>query len=107
MTWLKIVGEHYGVRPMVYSLSGISDYLGDNLTDWPLWIANFYQPGAPKMPAAWTKTNQTWRFHQFDDAGWVEGIPRGNFVDLNVFNGSRASFDQFLEKSVLHPSILG
>jgi len=100
-TWLKIVGDHFKVRPIVYSLAGISPYLGSRFTSSPLWIANFYQT-CPKMPAAWGSTIP-WTFFQFDDAGYVEGIARGHFVDLNVFNGSRADFDRFLDESYLGP----
>jgi lysozyme len=100
--WVKMVGEHYKVRPIVYSLAGISSFLGDDLTASPLWIANFYQT-CPKMPAGWLKTSPPtpWTFFQFDDAGHVDGIRPGVFVDLNVFNGTQAQFVQFLADSDL------
>lgn len=100
--WLEIVGTHYKVRPMVYSLSGISSYLGSSLTESPLWIANFYQT-CPKMPSAWASATPPipWTFFQFDDAGKVDGVDPGRFVDLNVFNGTRAQFDRFLAESYL------
>lgn len=98
--WLEIVGKHYKVKPVVYSLAGISSYLGSRFTGSPLWIANFYQQ-CPKMPSAWRASEPQipWTFFQFDDAGVVDGIPAGNYVDLNVFNGTRADFDLFLLNS--------
>lgn len=102
-TWLKLVGDHFHVKPMVYSLSGISSYLGSSLTASPLWIANFYQT-CPKMPSAWmTPREIPWTFFQFDDAGHVDGIAAGNYVDLNVFNGTRAQFDAFLANAYVGP----
>lgn len=100
--WLAIVGKHYQVKPMVYSLSGISSYLGTGLTGSPLWIANFYQT-CPKMPSAWLASSPPvpWTFFQFDDAGQVDGLDGGRFVDLDVFNGTRAQFDAFLASSYL------
>ena len=99
-TWLKVVGDHYKVRPIVYSLAGVSSYLGTKLTSSPLWIANFYQ-ACPKMPSAWLDSKTKWAFFQFDDAGKVDGVDPGNFVDLDIFNGNRAAFDAFLEQSYL------
>ena len=99
-TWLKVVGDHYKVRPIVYSLAGVSSYLGTKLTASPLWIANFYQ-NCPKMPSAWVDTSTRWAFFQFDDAGKVDGVASDNFVDLDIFNGNRAAFDKFLEESYL------
>jgi lysozyme len=103
-TWLGTVGDHYKVRPIVYSLAGVSSYLGSRFTSSPLWIANFYQ-SCPKMPAAWTKPGASipWKMFQYDDAGHVDGIAPGHFVDLNVFNGTRADFDRFLDESYLGP----
>ncbi len=80
------------VRPIVYSLSGVSYALGDAFKDYPLWVANFYQT-CPRMPTGWDH----WWFHQFDDRGVIPGVT-GN-ADLDVWNGTRDELDAFIADS--------
>lgn len=78
--WLKIVEEHYGVKPILYTYHNfyLSVFRGDDrFDDYPLWIA-FYN--VEKKPD--NKIGQ-WIFWQFTDKGKIDGISEP--VDLNVF----------------------
>jgi lysozyme len=87
--WLNDVEAELHVRPIVYSLSGVSYALGDAFADYPLWVANFYQT-CPRMPAAWDR----WWIHQFDDRGRIPGVT--GYADLDQWNGTRAELDAFI-----------
>lgn len=75
LTWLKIVGEHYGRAPIVYSSEAyIRDILSDKIREnYPLWIARyrFFPPD-----------REDWAIWQFTDKAVVYGID--GLVDLNV-----------------------
>lgn len=63
--------------PMIYTFPGFLHYWGDELTQHPLWIANFTTAPHPQMPAGW----EHWTIWQHSDSGRVPGI--GGPVDLN------------------------
>ena len=75
LTWLKIVGEHYGRAPIVYSSEAyIRDILSDKIREtYHLWIARyrFFPPD-----------REDWAIWQFTDKAVVYGID--GLVDLNV-----------------------
>ncbi len=86
--WLDIVGEHYGVKPVIYTnVDFYTRYLGETFDEYPLWVAHYYQPGQPRI-------NRGWTFWQHSDRGRVNGIVSP--VDFNVFNGDSAAFRQLL-----------
>lgn len=79
--WLDIVGEAYGVKPIIYTgykfkLSYLSSPIFD---DYPYWIAHYY---VDKL-----QYRGKWAFWQHTDRGLLQGI-KGH-VDCNIFNGSR------------------
>ena len=78
--WLRIVEEHYGVKPIIYTYYKFKmRYLSDPyFDDYPYWIAHYYVD----------KVEYTgrWKFWQHTDAGRLPGI-RG-YVDLDIYNGS-------------------
>ena len=87
--WLEDVEAALHVRPIVYSLAGVSYALGDAFSEYPLWIANFYQ-SCPRMPTGWTD----WQIDQYDDKGKIPGVT--GYADLNSFNGDREAFEEFV-----------
>lgn len=79
-TWLQIVEERTGVRPIVYTQPKVRrGHLGNALNDYPLWIGE-YGVDAPSV--------EGWAIWQHSQEGRVAGIE--NRVDLNRFNGTRA-----------------
>ncbi len=80
LTWLRIVEQHYGVKPIIYTYYKFKmRYLSDAVFDsYPYWIAHYY---VEKVTY-----DGPWKFWQYTDAGKLPGI-KGD-VDLNVYNGS-------------------
>ena len=92
LTWLRIVGKHYHVRPIIYSNYKFrTDVLSDSaFNQYPFWVAHYYV----EKP----RGDIRWLFWQHTDCGRVEGI-RGT-VDCNLFNGTRQQLDSILIKDI-------
>ena len=92
-TWLSIVEQHTGVKPVLYiSQSFVNKHLPyapDIKKNYPIWIARYgeYKPDVRLV------------YWQLSPDGRVNGI-KGH-VDINVFNGYRQEFNQFLKGSLL------
>ncbi|MCI7310367.1 MAG: glycosyl hydrolase family 25 [Prevotella sp.] len=88
-TWLKIVEQQTGIRPVLYiSQIFVNKYLPlapDIKQNYDIWIARYgeYKPDVRLL------------YWQLGQDGRVSGI-RG-YVDINVFNGYRDAYDEFLE----------
>lgn len=97
--WLRIVGEYYGVKPIIYTNYAYKmQYLNtDEFNAYPFWIAHYYKKEL--------SYKGDWRFWQYTDCGTVKGI-RGN-VDCNVFNGSMADLRSFCITAEQFPIGLG
>lgn len=80
LEWLRIVENHYGVPPIVYTYYKFKlRYLSDSAFDaYPYWIAHYYVDKVEYEGA--------WKFWQHTDAGRLPGI-KGD-VDFNIYNGS-------------------
>lgn len=78
--WLRIVGDYYGVRPIIYTNHSFKKQYLDTpeFAEYPFWIAHYYKKQL--------NYHGKWHFWQYTDCGTVKGI-RGN-VDCNVFNGT-------------------
>ncbi|GAA0877886.1 glycoside hydrolase family 25 protein [Algoriphagus jejuensis] len=79
--WLRIVEEHYGVKPMIYTGDRFFwDVLhGHGFDQYPIWVANYNPIMEPET--------QDWEIWQFSEKGSLPGI--GERIDLNIFrNGS-------------------
>jgi lysozyme len=86
-TWLNLVEQHYGIKPIVYSnLNFYKTNLSGFFEDYPLWLAQ-YQQDTPTIKRGWT-------FWQHSDHGRVNGIDA--FVDFNAYSGDSASFSKLL-----------
>lgn len=79
--WLRIVGNHYGVKPIIYTNYSFKlKYLNTKEFDeYPLWIAHYYKEEL--------EYEGKWAFWQYTDCGHVLGIY--GVVDCNVFNGTK------------------
>ena len=90
-TWLRIVEEETGKRPIVYTNPGFARRLkGGGFRRHALWIAH-YRRTSPRVPSEWGR----WTFWQYTTRGRVDGI--GRRVDVNRFRGTRAQFLRFVE----------
>ncbi len=77
--WLRIVENHYGVKPIIYTGDAFFEHVlkGHGFKDYPLWVANYNPVMAPK--------SDYWVIWQFSEKGKVAGIPEK--VDLNLMRG--------------------
>lgn len=93
LNWLKIIEEHYGVNPIIYT--------GDNFYNthlnkpefnkYPKWIANYNYISSP--------STSDWDIWQFSEAVKVDGI--NELVDLNIL----ASDSLLLNKLIMKDNI--
>ena len=88
--WLKIVEEHYGVKPIIYSSDHyFKTYLTrKDFKEYILWIANFNNKRHPN--------ENRWTIWQFTEKGTLNGVD--GFVDFNVFRGSKEELNGILIK---------
>lgn len=87
--WLKKVEQHYGVKPIIYSgESFYNDHLYNDFSEYTCWVANYNYYVE--------NIDNDWNFWQFTDKGSVYGIKE--FVDVNIFNGSKKELLQLVKK---------
>ena len=87
--WLYQAEARYGVRPIIYTnLTFYYRHLAGHFDDYTFWIARYGERVPSITPTARVA------FWQYGDRGRVVGIDGP--VDLNVFFGSRAEFDDLL-----------
>ncbi len=92
-TWLRIVGGHTGTKPILYiSQTFVNRYLPsapDLKRDYNIWIARYgeYKPDVHLV------------YWQLCPDGRVTGIRPE--VDINVFNGYRNEFNDFLSRECI------
>lgn len=78
-TFLQRVEEFSGRSAAIYADAATAAVMGEELTVWPLWIAQ-YEVEEPSRDNPW----EDWEGWQYTDMGRVAGI-QGN-VDRNIFN---------------------
>ncbi len=92
-TWLKIVEQRVGVRPILYvNQLFVNNYLSkepDLKRDYRVWIARYSE----------YKPDLRLTYWQLCPDGRVAGI-RGD-VDINVFNGYQHQFEEYLEEETI------
>ena len=87
--WLTLVEKHYHVKPIIYTNNKFyNKYFAGYFSEYPLWIAR-YNHEQPKLI-----DDNNWTFWQYGNRGQVDGII--GEVDLNVFYGDSAQFQQIL-----------
>jgi lysozyme len=81
-TWLKIVENETGVRPLIYTnLDYYKRYIaGERFQAYPVWIAGYSMKNV-KLP-----DGRDWWFWQVSESARVKGISEK--VDFNVFSGN-------------------
>lgn len=85
-TWLQVVENATGVKPLIYTSKGLWDIqfpsgTGLAAQGYPLWVAQYTANPSPALPSEWTD----WTFWQWSDTGSVPGISEQ--ADLDRFNG--------------------
>ena len=87
-TWLNLVEEHFGIRPIIYTnLNFYQEHLAGHFKDYPVWIAR-YNSRQPRL-----KDKENWDFWQYGNRGRIKGI-QGD-VDFNVFHGSMQELEKY------------
>jgi lysozyme len=72
-TFLSIVEQRYGVKPILYTGPSFWDAnLDGTFGDHPLWVAE-YGVSEPRLPAGWT----AWHLWQFQENAAVAGVEKG------------------------------
>ncbi len=86
LSWLQIVEQQYGKRPILYSSHKFrKDYLDTpDFASYPFWIAHYYVKELDY--------EGDWAFWQHTDKGSLPGISCD--VDLNIFNGTISELKQ-------------
>lgn len=88
--WLQEVEAAYYVKPILYTnVHFYERYLEGAFDDYPLWVAHYLQPDAPRI-------GRDWHFWQHSESGQVNGI-KGK-VDFNAFSGDSTDFVRLLLK---------
>lgn len=88
-TMVTLVRQRFGRPPVLYVTYEFYDlYLEKALLTSPLWIRDIWR--RPHLPEG-----RGWLFWQFHNRGAVDGVTGP--VDLNVFNGSREAFADYVE----------
>ncbi len=87
---IEMLAEHYGLEPIIYATQKayrlyIKDYYPDN----DIWIRNVYIP--PIL-----LDDKGWVFWQYTDTAKLEGYKgEEQYIDINVFYGTQAQFDEY------------
>lgn len=88
--FLDAIESHYRIKPIIYTMdSFFQSYLSEGeFDDYPLWVANYNLAGMPR--------SGHWVIWQFSERGKIKGVDE--YVDLNIFRGSKREFDRLLIK---------
>lgn len=91
--WLDAMEEHYGVKPILYTYdSYYNKYLkGHGFEDYDFFIARYNPETMPRVPHL-----EIWQFSEKGKAGGIK-----KFVDLDIFMGDYAEFDQYMHKNAI------
>lgn len=86
--WLKIVEEHYGVKPMIYTGDRFFWEVLHNhgFDEYPIWVANYNSIQEPET--------ENWTIWQFSEKGSLPGI--GEKIDLNILDGGIEKLNQMI-----------
>jgi lysozyme len=84
--WLRIVEEHYEVKPMIYTGDRFFwEVLHDQgFDEYPIWVANYNPILKPET--------EDWTIWQFSEKGSLPGI--GEKIDLNVMRGGKSQLQK-------------
>lgn len=94
LTFLSVVEAATGRTPIIYTSNRVITTVSGSsplFASYALWDAE-YGVACPVIPAPWT----TWSIWQTDGTGTVDGVPSGDTVDLDTFNGTLADLQTFI-----------
>ncbi len=94
LTFLNDVETATGRTPIIYTSNRVITTVSGgspNFAHYPLWDAQYGVP-CPDIPAPWT----TWNIWQTDGTASVDGVPDGDTVDLDTFNGTLDDLHAFI-----------
>ncbi len=81
-TWLQLVEQHFGVKPIIYTTASFWDaHLTADFGEYPLWVAE-YGVEEPRVPAGWS----SWHLWQWQGDAAVPGVEKS--ADLSRVNRS-------------------
>lgn len=88
--WLKIIENHYGVKPIIYvNRNWYDEIVKDNFSDYTIWMAAYRT-----KPKPFLSDKKQWKIWQYTNKGRVKGIKGA--VDLNVFYSSKEDFQKMI-----------
>jgi lysozyme len=92
--FIKILERTYRKRPLLYAgYDSYNAYLKGNVVSYNIWMRDVFRK--PHLPEG-----TDWTLWQYAENGHVNGIE--GLVDLDVFNGSQPSFDEFAD-GIMNP----
>ena len=93
--YLIKIEEQYGIQPIIYTTQEAYKLLiEDDFKNYDLWIRNVFRK--PQL-----KDEEEWTFWQYADKGKLQGYQgQEEFIDLNVFKGSKEEFKQYVENKM-------
>ena len=90
-SFLEIVESQYHTKPIIYTTQKFYALYMEEFNEYPLWIRNVFTK--PKL-----SNDREWIFWQYTDKGKLEGYNgEEEFIDLNVFNGTRSQFYESIQ----------
>lgn len=91
-TYLSVIENEYGVKPMIYTRADIYQYyLKGEFDEYKKWISSLYTPLSLNY-------KDNWYIWQYYNRGVLEGYSGGEkYIDLNVLNKEK-SLDELIVK---------
>lgn len=95
---LTALEEHYQVKPVIYTTYKVyNSYIKGEFEEYPLWIRNVYYPPVDVLEGKWA-------FWQYMDTAVLEGYEGDEkYVDMNVFNGTKAELEELVVRCADEP----
>lgn len=90
---VKGIYDEYGVYPIIYTnRRAYSLYVSGAYQECDIWMCDLIKK--PTLP-----DGRVWKFWQYSHTGKMSGYDgEEEYIDLNLFNGSREEFEKYIEK---------
>jgi len=98
-----------GVRPMIYTSQGYWNSQPNHTQqywalNYLLWVANYTNAPAPRMPSVWANDGVPWTFWQYTSKADCRAYGGDStYMDLNRFNGDEQAFRNYLGEGGSQP----
>ncbi|HBR32504.1 MAG TPA: glycoside hydrolase family 25 [Clostridiales bacterium] len=85
--------NHYGVKPIIYATQrSYKKYISGSFLEYDVWIRDVYTKAS-------LNDGRDWTFWQYSHKGKLAGYDgEEKFIDMNVFNGTKEEFDDYMEQ---------